>query len=228
MITPENIKKLTFNVYDFFLVTVDAIDNGIDRYPKDIKPKYKFYSTHLAARISRLNPNFWDEGVPDFDGKFVTAMAVAKEEFLAELLIGFMSSFASMPIVREAFGDRFTHDASGQIVVLKKSCYWKEALFDLEKEQKCEGLVKYMLYEDSASGEWRVQAVPKQLGTFENRGALKEEWRGFDAAKIRELSGLEDAVFCHHSGFIGGCKSFGNTLKMAKISLEALATPKED
>jgi uncharacterized UPF0160 family protein len=177
----------------------------------------------LAARISRLNPSFWDEGPPSFDAKFVTAMQVSREEFLAELLVNFMSSFASTPIVRESWAERMSHCQTGEVLVLKKSCFWKEALFEIEKEEKSEGTVKFVMYVDSASGEWRVQAVPKNLGTFDNRGALKEEWRGLKADEIQKLSGLEDAVFCHHSGFIGGCKSFESSLKMAILSLEALA-----
>lgn len=60
-INKESVEKLTDNLYENFFVTLDAIDNGIDQYPKDVKPRYRFYHSHLAARVSRLNPNFWDD-----------------------------------------------------------------------------------------------------------------------------------------------------------------------
>jgi len=174
------------DLYEKFFITIDAIDNGIDQYPKDVKPKYRFYHTHLAARVSRLNPAFWDSADVLHDTKFVDAMKIAKEEFSADLLISFMSSFASFPIVNEAFDNRFKHHESGEIISLPKACFWKEALFDLEKEKNIGGLIKFVIYLDSNCGEYRVQAVPKELGTFENRGGLKSDWRGKTSEEIKE------------------------------------------
>jgi uncharacterized UPF0160 family protein len=36
---------------------------------------------------------------------------------------------------------------------------------------------------------------------------------------LKKISGIEDIVFVHASGFIGGAKSYDSTLKMAKLSL---------
>lgn len=38
---------------------------------------------------------------------------------------------------------------------------------------------------------------------------------------MAKVSGINDAVFCHASGFIGGAGSYESALKMATISLEA-------
>lgn len=34
------------------------------------------------------------------------------------------------------------------------------------------------------------------------------------------MSGIEDADFVHHAGFIGGARSYDSALKMALLSLE--------
>lgn len=37
---------------------------------------------------------------------------------------------------------------------------------------------------------------------------------------MRTISGIDDIVFVHASGFIGGARSYENALKMARLSLE--------
>ena len=41
----------------------------------------------------------------------------------------------------------------------------------LEQEMKIEPSVKFALYAD-ANGKWRVQCVPKEIGSFENRWVM--------------------------------------------------------
>ncbi|KAH9496858.1 hypothetical protein Btru_010006 [Bulinus truncatus] len=71
------------------------------------------------------------------------------------------------------------------------------------------------------NSEWRVQCVPKTLGSFENRLSLPEEWRGVRDAELSEKSGIPGCVFVHSSGFIGGNKSFQGVLEMARRSLDS-------
>ena len=60
-------------------------------------------------------------------------------------------------------------DPSGEVMCLSKGgCPWKDHLFTLEKELEISPLIKYVLYTDTA-GKWRIQCVPKLLGSFENR-----------------------------------------------------------
>jgi uncharacterized UPF0160 family protein len=48
---------------------------------------------------------------------------------------------------------------------------------------------------------------------------LLKEWRGLSQEELKTISGIQDIVFCHHGGFIGGAKSFESTLEMARRSL---------
>ena len=77
-----------------------------------------------------------------------------------------------------------------------------------------------MIFPDKNSSGFRVQAAPKELGSFETRIPLHEDWRGLDQQKLKEVSNIKDIVFCHHSGFIGGALSFESALEMARRSLE--------
>lgn len=219
-ITDEAVSHLTLKLYDGFFVTIDAIDNGIDQYPKEVEPKYRFYHTDLASRIGRSNPTPWDQcDNSEWDKRFHQAMNVCKEEFLDALIGKFMGTYWSKSIMQAAFDKRLEIHESGQIVLLPQSCFWKEPLFAIEEENKLEGLVKYVIYTDSASGKYRIQSAPESLGSFASRCPLHVDWRGKPIDELRKLTGLDDAEFCHHSGFIGGATSLESTIKMALMSL---------
>lgn len=217
-VTDEEVENLHKECYKGLMVTLDAIDNGIDRYPKDVKPKYEYYKTDLASRVGRLNPSWWDDSNPEkFDQHFNKAMELCKEEFLEKVKVEVMAGIASYSIVEEAFKQNSKFD--GKVIVLSKACFWKESVFKVEEALGRVNQTRFVLYPDSNGEGYRAQAVPLNLSTFENRGGLKEEWRGLDMRALQEKSGIEDAVFCHHSGFIGGAKSLESTLKMTELSL---------
>ena len=50
---------------------------------------------------------------------------------------------------------------------------------------------------------------------------LKEQWRGLRDTELREVSGFDDAVFVHATGFIGGAKTQQSAVRMAELSIEA-------
>lgn len=68
----------------------------------------------------------------------------------------------------------------------------------------------YAVYQD-ISGEWRVQCVPKEAGSFESREPLPEEWTMKDAKPV------EDFVFCHKNRFIAGTKSLIGMMELLRI-----------
>lgn len=104
-------------------------------------------------------------------------------------------------IVRQAYEARKEVHKSGKIMRMETPCPWREPLFELEEAKGDK--VLFVLYPDQ-SGKWRVQAVPEALGSFRNRLSLKKEWQGVRDADLAKISGVEDAIFVHATGFIGG------------------------
>jgi len=85
--TPENIELLHRRVYTAFIAAVDAGDNGIGPYPRDILPEgatplYEDKTT-LAHRIKALNPR-WNEGAVDFNARFERAASLAGSELCVD------------------------------------------------------------------------------------------------------------------------------------------------
>lgn len=49
---------------------------------------------------------------------------------------------------------------------------------------------------------------------------MHPKWRGIGGEDLKKASGIQDIVFCHVAGFIGGSKSLESAVKMASLSLE--------
>ena len=73
----------------------------------------------------------------------------------------------------------------------------------------------------SGSGPWRIQTVPVEPGSFEDRKSLPKPWAGLSDKALKEVTGIDDAMFCHNGLFIAGAESFESTMKMAAMALEA-------
>lgn len=60
-------------------------------------------------------------------------------------------------------------DSSGEIMVLGQGGFpWKDHLLTLEEDLDVKPSLKFVLFEDQ-NGKWRVQCVPVDKNSFENR-----------------------------------------------------------
>jgi len=205
------------SVYDTLIESLDAIDNGIERYPTNIKPKYRL-TTDLSSRVSHLNPP-WNDPSPNPDECFHKAVKMVGEEFVEKISYYGKVWYPARHIVEKAINTRFEVDPSGKILLLDQFCPWKEHLRDLEDELNLGESILYLLFGDT-NGSWRVQCVTKNGSAFENRRSLPEPWRGLRDEELSKVSGIEDCIFVHVSGFIGGNHTKAGGLQMARIAIK--------
>ena len=52
------------------------------------------------------------------------------------------------------------------------------------------------------------------------RHGLPETWRGLREDTLRQVSGVEDAIFVHPAGFIGGAESLTGAMQMAEKAIK--------
>ncbi|GMP70672.1 hypothetical protein CsSME_00029425 [Camellia sinensis var. sinensis] len=121
----------------------------------------------------------------------------------------------------ECLAAREDIDSSGGIMVLTRSCPWKLHIFDLEEGMKIDPTIKYVIYQDERSENWRVQAVAISPDKFESRKPLPSPWRGLTDGELSEAAGIPGCTFVHMSGFIGGNQTYKGALDMAKTSFMA-------
>lgn len=188
--------------------TADPTCWGEGWWEKETTPRYS-----LSAAISSFNPT-WREAGQDFDAAFTEAVGFA-QAILRRELVSADAEVEAVDQVRKVMGSA---EADGTILVLSRFLPWQETVI---KEAP---LVQFVVF-PSETGDWRIQAVPASLGSFQTRKALPESWAGLRgaelAAAVRAMGGeMEDseAVFCHPGRFICGATSFDAAMQMARIA----------
>ena len=178
--------------------TIDAVDCGhVEGVASGIS---------LSQTISMFNPTWQEDG--DFNTCFNEAV-----EFATRILTRFIASahggISAKAIVAKAIDDA----EDPRVIVLEKYTPWKRTVHALSTE------ALYMIY-PSQSGQWRIQTVPVEPGSFEDRKSLPKAWAGLSGEALQEVSNIADAMFCHNGLFIAGAQSFASTMKMADIALQ--------
>jgi uncharacterized UPF0160 family protein len=186
------------NAVDAGLVsTIDAIDCGhVEGVSQGIS---------LSQTIGMFNPTWQEDG--DFDTCFDEAV-----DFASRVLTRFIAS-ANGGINAKAIVARAIDNAQDpRVIVLEKYTPWKRTVHALSEE------ALYIIY-PSQTGQWRIQTVPVEPGSFEDRKSLPKQWAGLSDKELKEVTGIDDAMFCHNGLFIAGAESFESTMKMASIAL---------
>ncbi|GMP70671.1 hypothetical protein CsSME_00029425 [Camellia sinensis var. sinensis] len=201
---------------------VDAIDNGTNQYDTDQPPRY-VNNTNLSSRVGRLNLDWvdLDQSLERENEAFQHALTLTGSEFLESVHFHAKSWLPARSIVMECLAAREDIDSSGGIMVLTRSCPWKLHIFDLEEGMKIDPTIKYVIYQDERSENWRVQAVAISPDKFESRKPLPSPWRGLTDGELSEAAGIPGCTFVHMSGFIGGNQTYKGALDMAKTSFMA-------
>jgi uncharacterized UPF0160 family protein len=220
--TEAQMTLLYDKVYKGFMEHVDGIDNGVEEFSAaegaSIVRNYTVPTT-LSARVAKLYPR-WNEpsAREDEDNGFIRAVTLTTLEFFEAVDFYACSWLPARSIVEEAFAAATSIHESGNVLVLASAgCPWKEHLMDIEKEKNCLGRTIYVLFSDG-KGSWRVQCVPKENASFQNRKSLP--WKGLRDDDLSKASGIDGGIFVHASGFIGGNKSFEGAKAMAIKALE--------
>lgn len=228
-------------LYTDFVEAFDANDNGVNVIaPKDLEKaglakKFEDRGFSIASVVSRYNhgvksANLEETRIPEEkqaqeDARFLKASQFVGEQFLIELTDRASSWLPARHQVKQAYDSRLQYDPQGRVLVLSDGMPWSDHLYTLEKESALpEGVAPHVLYvlfpEDQPEGKWRIRAVSKENGGFENRKDLPDAWKGVRDEQLDQVSGIQGCVFVHAAGFIGGNKSFDGALAMAKKALE--------
>jgi uncharacterized UPF0160 family protein len=187
------------NALDAGLVsTIDAIDCGhVKGVPEGIS---------LSQTISMFNPT-WQE-----DSHFDTCFDEAVD-FASRVLTRFIAAANGGISAKSIVATAIENAQDPRVIVLEKYTPWKRTVHALSDK------ALYMIY-PSQTGQWRIQTVPVEPGSFEDRRPLPKEWAGLSDKALQDVTGIDDAIFCHNGLFIAGAESFESTMKMAEMALQ--------
>ena len=187
------------NSVDSGLVSnIDAVDCGhVEGVSKGIS---------LSQTISMFNPTWQEES--HFDVCFDEAV-----EFAQRILKRFIASATGGISAKVIVAKAIEKAEDPRLIVLEQYTPWKRTVHALSEE------ALFMVY-PSDSGQWRIQTVPVEPGSFENKKSLPQAWAGLANKELQDVTGIDDAMFCHNGLFIAGATSFESTMKMATLALE--------
>ena len=209
-------------LYDQFIESIDANDNGVAQYPPEVKPRY-VVSTSLPARVRRMNP-IWDEqnvfSKEKEDAAFLEAANVCLDEFIRQLDFVIRDWLPNITVVGHAVEARRQTHPSGVVIEMPRSgIQWFLHIDDAEKTHGCVGQIKLVLYPDSPT-EWRVKCVSDDA--YNNRMLFPPAWRGLSGPQLDAAIGgdIPGAVFCHASGFFASHATREGLLSMINAALK--------
>jgi len=170
---------------------IDEIDHG-EKHPED--------TLGLSSVVEDCNLAWDAPGVGDQaaeDAAFLRAAEVV-EGFLRRRADAVRARLAAVSVVLAAH----RRSADPRVLEIDRKLPWQDPVFE-------HGLpVLYAVY-PVANGNWMLDAMPPERGSYAQRLPLPEAWAGLLDAALAEASGIPDVVFVHRERFVGAARSRG-------------------
>lgn len=150
----------------------------------------------------------WDEtlSAEQERARFDDAVALARG-ILERELASAASGQRAQQIVRTAI----TAATDPRLVELPVNAPWKQVLVPEAPDAL---LVIYPKRQG-----FGLEAVPRELGAFENRRDLPASWGGREGHELAAVTGVEDALFCHAKRFLAVARSHEGIEQLAALAL---------
>ncbi|MGM0482263.1 MAG: MYG1 family protein [Patescibacteria group bacterium] len=184
---------------------IDAGDNGV-RISQNIFEDVTPYS--VQHFFSAFLPTWREANEVDVNKVFQNCVDIAKSVLKREIKKA-RDEKQGKEMVKKSL-----NEYSGERVVVLEDYYpWKEVALEHPE-------IFFMVYPSSEGSSWHVQGVPSEKNSMSTRLSFPEEWRGKREPEIPEVTGVEDAVFCHKAGFLAVARSKEGALDLAYKALE--------
>jgi uncharacterized UPF0160 family protein len=157
--------------------------------------------------IGGFNPG-WDETLTleEERERFDAAVALA-QGILAREVASASSGRRAQRIVHEAIAAA----EDPRVVELPINAPWKQVLVPEAPD------ALFVIYPKRQG--FGLEAVPRELGAFENRRNLPAPWGGLEGEDLVAVTGVEDAVFCHAKRFLAVARSRAGIERLAELAL---------
>ena len=192
---------------DSLVRRIDEIDNGVAA-----DGPIRRDTLGLATLVGEFNPT-WDDpagsGPTAGDAAFLEATRLVLS-VLGRRVEGLRARLAAETIVLAAH--RAGEDP--RVLVLDRGMPWKNVVFSHE-------LPVLFAVSPASNGNWMLDTMPPEPGSFDQRLALPEAWAGLQADALVAETGVADAVFVHLRRFVGAAKSRAGALALARKAVEA-------
>lgn len=186
---PEFLERLKKEI----VYAVSAQDNGQKWQDFDI-------IDNPLSFVHHMNPSLNESGKIDILFKSSLEMTL---EIVQNILARIKDSMEAEALVDKLIAMETIED-QGYLVFENGGLPWKSKVIDFNNKT---GNIDFVVFQSINKDSWMVQCVPPEANSFDKRVPLPEEWGGLKGRDLAEVSGFEDAVFCHPGRFLAGFKS---------------------
>jgi uncharacterized UPF0160 family protein len=184
--------------------TVDANDTG-QRLTRSLIDGVR--PMNVSAVIAGFNAR-WDETLTlDQERERFDAAVTLAEGIIMREVASAASGRRSQRIVREAI----VAARDPRLVELPVNAPWKQVLVPEAPD------ARFVIYPKRQG--FGLEAVPRELGSFENRLDLPAAWGGLEGDDLIAVTGVADALFCHAKRFLAVAGSRTGIERLAELAL---------
>ena len=205
---PRYMESVYSRLETSLILGIDAEDNGFDPVAAAAA---KIFS--VSKLIKDFNPP-WNSDMDQNDA-FDDAVSFARD-ILINRIDSIISSLDGRDYVLRAIDYSADH-----IMILDPFAPWEGVLYGQFRNPKAQDI--WYVVSPALRGGWNVQcALSNSDDRTSFRHPLPEEWYGLRNEELRQVSGIETALFCHPSGFLAGAETMADALAMASKAASML------
>jgi uncharacterized UPF0160 family protein len=196
---------------------IDAFDNGFDLVENkyEITPYYIqhfFFAMRPTWKEEKSSANK-DDALHDFakskDEMFFETVKIAKKVLTREII-----QTQDMLLAEELVISIYKNTKDKRIIVLDKNYPWEYIINNFSEPL-------FVIHYKEADNSWQVGAVKENPKTFVNRKNFPKLWAGLRDEELINVTGVQDAVFCHRGLFLAVAKTKEGAMKLAQIAVES-------
>ena len=181
-----------------FIIPVDMEDNG------------EKVTNHTFSFIPKFLPS-WME-IPNYDEAFGRV-----ESIVSGILKEIIKDKIVQVATKKELEKRYNCIDDGILEIPAQTMPWLEDVVGYNESHNYK--VKFVIFPYPAGG-WAAQSVPPSIAQkFKQLVSFPKEWAGGNEKTLPEISGIQDATFCHNGRFFARAKTKESILKMCRIAM---------
>lgn len=188
--------------------SIDATDEGFDLVVPKIKNVFPYSAESLLLSVIPT----WKEKSEDIDKIFNNQVKKVVELLIREIKIAKDDIDGINSLLN------YYNKSEDKRIIISENDFPRYLL-----QNTLSKLVEpiYLVYPSSKNNSWKVEAIKKSPETMESRKYFPESWRGFTNGdkRLKEITGVNDIIFCHQNGFYLNAESKESAIKLAEKAL---------
>ena len=182
---------------------IDAADNGLNI----LTPVFKDLFPYMVGDCIQSFKPGWNE--ENLSNAFKEAVEFAKNLLLREI-----SKFKTEEDGKKIVEDIYKNSDDKQIIIMDKKYPWENVLNKYNEPL-------FAVYPTREGDSWHVKSIRSNFYDFKVRKEMPISWAGKRDKELAELTGIDDALFCHNKRFLVAARTKEGAIKLAHLALMA-------